>query len=309
MPEEEQTLFLKYGGYFLGIMGASLLVALAVILFPLLHGHMLTEPFLGGVFNYPILFGVQLYFWLFILWILVIIGSEIFWRFTLWEPITPFHGLYKAWTDGTKASLVADLNLDWALLSESASTIIFNPDYYKFAIEEMGWWIRFRAWLYKPDFSAQIAAELEGKRDEPTLITIGKIQTHIIIDTEWWTDRRSPQRQAIIKAITKWNRENIDDQIHRFTTFIKYVNNGSIPCPEGVVLERTIPWARIDAAFPIIRSDAAWAGFVRQIAEEMNDASNADLNRWAIYVLAFGAAVVVLMFVSKWIFFKPKGMA
>jgi hypothetical protein len=265
---------------------------------------LLDQPFLGGVFNYPILFGVQLYFWLMILGILVIVGSEIFWRFTFWEPITPFHGLYKAYTDNSKAALVGDLNLDWALLSEAGATIIFNPDYYKFAFEELGWWIRFRAWLYKPDFSAAIAAELEGKREEATLITIGKIPTHIIIDTQWWTDRTSPQRKAIIAAADQHNRDHPDDQVHRFTTFIKYVRAGTIPCPEGVRLETLIPWPRIDAAFPVIRSDAGWAGFVRQIAEEMHAQAGGDMGKWAIYVLVFSALMCIMMFAGKFFFTK-----
>jgi hypothetical protein len=265
-------------------------------------GHMLTEPFFSGIFNYPILFGIQVYFWLFLVWILAIAGSEIFWRFTMWEPMTPFHGLFKAFTDGTKAALVADINLDWALLSESGGTITLPKEYYDFVTDQMGWWIKFRAWLYKPDFSAAIAEQLEGRKDDPTLITIGKIATHIIIDMEWWTDKRSPQRKAIVTAIEKYNKENPEDQIHRFITFIKYVKEGKILKPEGVIMERTIPWARIDAAFPIIRSDAAWAGFVRQIAEDMAGEDSANLTRWAGYVLIFGAGLIILMFVSSWVF-------
>lgn len=301
--QQVQTILDKYGYIVVGIGIIIGIITLSVLALPLMTGTMLKTPFLGGIFNYPILFGVQLYFWLFLLAFLIAVACELFWRVSFWDPITPFKGLYKAYTDNTKAALVGDLNLDWALLSESAATIIFNPDYYRFAIEQMSAWIKFRAWLYKPDFSAQIAATLEGKRDDPTLITIGTIQTHIVIDTEWWTDRNSPQRKAIIKAVGKWNKENIDDQVHRFTTFIKYVKAGKIECPEGVVLEKTIPWARIDAAFPINRSDAAWAGFVRQIAEEIPDMEGGgDMNRWAVYVLVFAAGVCILMFVTAWMF-------
>lgn len=271
-------------------------------------GHMLKDPFFAGVFNYPILFGIQVYFWLFIAWILFIVGAEIFWRFTFWDPITPFHGLFRAFTDGSKAALVGDMNLDWALLSEAGATIIFPPEYYSWAYTQLGWWIKFRAWLYKPDFSASIAAKLEGKRDDPTMITIGKIATYLIIDAEWWTDKQSEQRQAIIKATDKWNHDNPNDQIHRFSTFIKYIKdgrigtNGPLVKPDEVVLERVVPWARITAAFPIIRSDAAWAGFIRQIAEEMWGASNVDMNRWAVYILIFGACLCAAMFLSSWIF-------
>lgn len=267
---------------------------------------LLTEPFLGGIFNYPILFGVQLYFWLFIAGFLIIVGSEIFWRVTFWEPLHPFHGLYRSFIDNTKACLVGDLNLDWVLLSESAATIIFDPEEYDFALAEMGWWIRFRAWLYKPDFSAAIAAQLEGKKEEPTLITIGRIPTHLIIDAQWWTDRKSPQRQAIKKVCREWNKAHPDDQVHRFGTFIRYVDEGKIIPPEEVVMSYTIPWARIDAAFPLIRSDAAWAGFVRQLAEELAEMSMGDLGKWAIGILVFGGLIDVLMFVKFFLFSAPK---
>lgn len=263
---------------------------------------MLTEPFFGGVFNYPILFDVQLYFWLMIAAVLVIVGSELFWRVTFWDPISPFHGLLKASNDGTKAVLVGDLNLDWALLSESAGTIIFDPEYYDFAFSEMGAWVRFRKWLFKPDFSSKIAAELEGKKEEPTLITIGNIPTHLIIDTEWWTDRKSPQRLAIKEAAEKWNNENPDDQVHRLSTFHKYCMEGKIKTPDGVKLQTLIPWARIDAAFPLVRSDAAWAGFVRQLAEKIAQMSSGDLTRWAILILVFCGAIDLLMF-GKYIIF------
>ena len=265
---------------------------------------LLEQPFLGGAFNWAPIFGIQLYFWLMIFGLFIIVGSEIFWRFTFWEPMNPFHGLYEAFTNGSKAAMVGDLNLDWALMSEAKATLIFDSDYYKFAIEEMGWWIKFRAWLYKPDFSAAIAAELEGKAEEPTLITIGKIPTHILIDIQHWTWKNSNEQKAIKKAAEEWNNNHPEDQVHRFRTFVQYVRNGNITCPEGVKLEQVIPWPRIDAAFPVVRSDAAWAGFVRQIAEEMHAQSSGDLNKWAVYVLVFAAAVVVLMFVTKWFFTK-----
>jgi len=279
------------------------IIGLAYIIAAYGGGHKLETPFLGGIFNYPVLFGIQLYFWLFIALIILAVGNEIFWRFTMWDPLAPFHGLYKAFTDGTKAALVGDLNLDWALLSESRATIIFDPDYYNFAISDFGWWVKFRVWLYKPDFSASVAATLEGRRDEATLLTIGRIATHLIIDTDWWADKNSPQRKSIAAAADKYNRANPTlPQVHRFITFIKYVNDGKIIKPDNVIIERTIPWARIDAAFPIVRSDAAWGGFVRQIAEELKDPDTANMNKWAAYVLIFSAALCLLMFASSWFF-------
>ena len=65
---------------------------------------------------------------------------------------------------------------------------------------------------------------------------------------------------------------------------------------KGVTPFVTIPWPRIDTAFPIGLGDVITAGAVRQAAIEMEDEDATQLSRYFIPILVgcFGFAFLIL---------------
>lgn len=283
--------------------------------------QMLELPYLGGTFNNTFLLGIQLYIWLFILIIAGLILSEIIWRVGFWSPITPFHGLWYAYKNKSNAAFVFDTRQYWDLVSEGGAKLIFDRSRYSFSaglipntinliniksenhITFSEWFRNFRIWLFGTDYSVHTAKMLQGDWEEYPLVTIGKTPAELIFDANHWTDNKSKDREYIGQCVDMYNEGNPDDEIHSLSKFYKYSTlkpQPRISCP-NVVLTVLIPWSRIDSAFPLKRFKAAWAGFLRQTAEDLANKSTQDINKFAILIFILGTLIVILMFVGKWL--------
>lgn len=282
---------------------------------------MLELPYLGGTFNTPILFGIQLYIWIFVLIIIGIVISELIWRVSFWNPISPFHGLWYAFKNKSNAVFVFDLRQYWDLVSEGGAKLIFDKSRYdsstgmiastinlaKFWSQEhiqfSEWFRNFRIWLFGTDYSVHTAKMLQGDWEEFPLVTIGQTPAELIFDANHWSDNRSKDREHIARCVDIYNESNPDDEIHSLSKFYKYATmkpQPKIVCP-GVALTTAVPWTRVDSAFPLKRFKAAWAGFLRQTAEDLANKSTQDINRFAILIFILGTVIVILMFVGKWL--------
>lgn len=281
---------------------------------------MLELPYLGGAFNYPILFGIQLYIWCFAALIIMLALSELVWVFSFWKPVTPFHGLWFAYKNHSNAVFVFDLKQYWDLISESGAKLIFGRDRYDFAtgIVSSLWrfvnpfhqeritfselFRNFRIWLFNTDYSVHTAKMLQGSWEEYPLVTIGQTPAEIIFDAYHWTDMKSKDREQIAKCVDIYNDSNPNDEIHSLGKFFQYATarEPKIVCP-NIKLTARVPWVRVDSAFPTHRYKAAWAGYLRQLADDLSNKSQTDINRFAILVVVLGVVVVILMFIGKWL--------
>lgn len=256
-------------------------------------------PFLGGMFNTLLLFDVQAYIWLLLGLVVVTVINEGLWRITFWNPMTPWLGLWYAYIRRTNAAFVFDLKLNWDLVSEGGAKLIFNKENYDLIT---GRFNRFRMWLFQSDFSVQVAKKLQGDWEEAPLVTIGTKPTDLIFDAYHWTDKDSREREMIARCVEAYN-ESGPDQIHSLVKFMDLALNKKITCP-NLRLTIKIPWTRIDASYSTERQDAAWAGFLAQLAKDMIDKPRNDLNKLAIVLLIFSGFICVSMIVMKVFIFK-----
>jgi hypothetical protein len=88
------------------------------------------------------------------------------------------------------------------------------------------------------------------------------------------------------------------------------MEKGIIPTPKGVELYVTIPWVRIDNAYPRKRYEAERGGFIRQLAENI---ARGNYNKPAMSMTMAGVVVFIscvffsgLMFMFKFVWVAPK---
>ena len=282
-----------------------------------------TNTILGGIFNYidPVI-GLQLYIWL---WVGLTILSAIIWvlfYYVGWKPYTPLHGLYYAWKAGSNAAFIFDAPLHGEMVSEAVAKCIF--DYSKEEYETEAPDIMFIGgivkWIYGvfsyyptaylPNISplealvykfggvnkdVEIARHLQGGEWERSpSVTCGGINIDIIVDTDNWTIRTSPQHKIIEKLARQWNYDHEHNQIHSYTKFGRYLLSGDIKSSE-LKTSAMATWTRIDTGFPLDLEESDWAGKRRQMAEEQYDADQISKNRMALIVLSAGIGIAALI--------------
>jgi hypothetical protein len=238
---------------------------------------MATIVLFNGALNVLIL-GIPAYIWTFLVVTLMLIFSNAYWYLIFWSPLKSLHGLWRATWGKTDAALVVDLDTNMKLVSEAQSKLIFD--------EEIA----------------------EAKRDEKdwTGITSGQmgvIGTDIILDLGKWTNINNDDRYAIQKAADDFNLLNPDDQIHSFQKFMRYCENGKIEVEIPIFV--LVEWLRIESAFPRERSKAAYAGYIRQLAERLDKEERSKFDTYAIYMLVAAGIISVLFILSKFLIHKP----
>jgi hypothetical protein len=107
----------------------------------------------------------------------------------------------------------------------------------------------------------------------------------------------------ISRCVETYN-ESGTDQIHSLVKFIDLALKKKITCDPNLRLTIKIPWTRIDASYSTERQDAAWAGFLAQLAKDMIDKPRNDLNKLAIVLLIFSGFICISMIVMKVFIFK-----
>jgi hypothetical protein len=253
------------------VVGVVVLIVVAILYFLSTHNWALVQnPFFGGIFNNT-LFGVQYYFFLVPVVLLMYFVAYAYWVFMRWGVMTPFQGLWHAVNAMTEVVVVSDLRLNLVLLSEASAKLIFDKDRYnKIVMDTTSLFVQFRMWIKPVDQAVHIAKFLQGSWDSKPMTNIGSVPAGLLIDAFGWTKATSPQRIAIGKEVDIWNDIHQDDQIHSLSKAWEYMDSGLLPTPPGVELYVIVPWVRIDNAYPRKRYSADRGGFIRQLAENIS---------------------------------------
>ena len=226
----------------------------------------------NGALNILIL-GIPGWVWVFLMIALMLIFSNAYWYFLFWSPLKSLHGLWKATWGKTDAALVSDMDNNMKLVSEAQAKLIFDEDIKSAKRDEVDW-------------------------QDITSGQMGVIGTDIIMDLGKWSTPNSEERYAIQTVTDEWNLGHPDDQIHSFSKFMRYTENGfiEVDIPTFVL----IPWIRIESAFPMNRNKSSYAGYIRQLAEKLDKEDRAKFNDMALVVVIGAVIVSVLMVVGKY---------
>jgi hypothetical protein len=253
-------------------MGVGVLILVIILYFLSTNKWALVStPFFGGFFNNT-LFGVQYYFYLVPVAVILYFLAYAYWIFMKWGMMAPFQGLWHALNAGTEVVFVSDLRLNFVLLSEASAKLIFDKERYnKIVMDTTSLFVRFRMWIKPVDQAVSIAKYLQGSWDSKPMTNIGSVPAGILLDAHRWSQLVSPQREAIGKEVDIWNDAHMDDQIHCLSKAWEYMDKELIATPKGVELYVTVPWVRIDNAYPKDRFISASGGFIRQLAENISN--------------------------------------
>ncbi len=277
--------------------------------------------FLGGFFNTTFI-GLQLYYWAWGI-ILVLAGIVcLLWYFIGWKPYGPLHGLYYAYKAGSNVAFIFDANLIGEMVAEKDAKCIF--DYSKWDYEIPGNMGKFAKWFFyyptaffdditplqglvykfgKVNKDVEIARLLQnGEWERSPSAVCGGVPLDIVIDTDNWTLRKSPQHKAIEIVAQQWNDANPNDQIHSYSKFQKKLTAGEIQCPELKKIHE-VTWTRVDTGFPMDLEESDWAGKRRQMAEQEYNEDQITKNRLAWYVLAGGLGLAIMVTVVRFVSF------
>lgn len=260
------------------------------------------QPFFGGFFN-TTFFGFQIYLYFVIPAVILYLTSYIWWVKLKWQMMAPFHGLWSAINSQSEVVFISDLNLNFHLMGEFAAKVIFDKDRYNaIAHDTSSAFTRFRMWLMPVDEAVHTAKFLQGSWDSKPMTNIGSIPASILLDVYGWTKAISPQRTAIANAVDAWNDVNMDDQIHSMSKAWTYMADGRIEKPDNVELYVTVPWVRIDNAYPKKRYQSERGGFIRQIALNIiNGVYNTGISMTGAAIFVFIVCVILsgVMFYIK----------
>jgi len=288
---------------------------------------MATVLFFGGILNVqdPILH-LQLYFWL---WVLILIFAGFFWLgwyYAGWKPYTPLHGLYYAWKAGSNAAFIFDAPLHGEMVAERIAKCIFDYSTWDYTVPLSGvplfggiinrvhnfFFYYPTAFLEnitplqglvykfgKVNKDVEIARHLQnGEWDRSPSVNCGGVDVDIMVDTDNWTIKNSPQHKAIEETAMAWNEVNPTDQIHSYTKFQRYLIEKKIICLE-VRQEFAVDWTRIDKGFTTNMESSEYVGKKIQMAEKEYSEDQIIKNRLAWYVLIGSIGLSVLIVLSR----------
>jgi len=273
--------------------------------------------FMSGVFNYvDPLFGWQLYIWGWIFIIVLSVVSWLAWRYGKWDKYKPVWGLFYAFKAVSQAAFIFNLGLICELLSERDAKCIFDYGKWKYTgvsrlrslifnyttvfIPEMP---LAKAIIFKyggRNMDVEIAKRLQNYEWEKySSVTLGGIHTDMILDGDNWTIRDSPQHKIIESQCETHNDGNPTDQIHSYSKYMRYIIERKLPKPDGIVDFITIPWSRIDAAFPILIGNNTMEGAKRQYARELEELDNNTLGQFYFPILGGGLGMAALLLICR----------
>jgi len=284
--------------------------------------------FLGGVLNIadPI-FGQPLYIYLWLILIAFSILSYVGWRFGSWKNYKALHGLYYAYKSSSQAAFIFNKGLISELLSEREAKCIF--DYGKWSYELpntripiIGNKIRHIFFNYASaflniDFAHSLLYKLGGKNmdveiakklqnyewEAESSVTTGGIHCDLILDSDRWSVKDSPQHAIIESIAEQWNDANPTEQVHAYPKFQRMLLDGTMNCPPGIKKTETIPWSRIDAAFPLGMSNKA-PGPVREMAIEMENEEKVAMSQYYLPLLGAGVGFGLILLVARVLIMK-----
>ena len=274
----------------------------------------LTRPFLDGLFNIAY-FGIPSYIFIMIIGTGIIITIEVGMWWFYWRPFEYMHGIYRAYWDKINACFIGDLANRFELIPENKAKLIEPHEDYEKLYDEFfktkPWITRAAVWLgrrFGRNYDMMLAKEMEKDIFEAPVVFAGGIPIELILDLDKWTHLGSPQRQELIALADKWNTANPQDEIHTYRKISEYIASGKITPTSGILkTEVIIPWTRIKAAFPPEENEAVYAGYERQLAEDMAETERAEYKKYFWGIIGFFILMNILMFVARFFnFIGPK---
>ncbi|MFA4849142.1 MAG: hypothetical protein WC626_05385 [Methanoregula sp.] len=149
-----------------------------------------------------------------------------------------------------------------------------------------------KAILYKigkVNFDCKIAQLLQdGEWDQYPVVNCGGIPVEIVFDSNHWCERRSRQHKAIVKSTRPWNKDNPNDQIHTYTKYQRYLNEGKIEAPAEIKKDYLVPWVRIDLGLPFDLKNNEWAGKLAQMAKTKENKPSGEINKYTLWLIIGG---------------------
>lgn len=270
---------------------------------------------MGGILNYTDpLFGWQMYIWSWVFLIVLAGIAWLAWRYGQWEPYKPLWGLFYAFKGRSSAAFIFNMGLICELLSERHAKCIF--DYSKWKYEGLN---KFQALifnyatvfipeldlahalLYKfggVNMDVDIAKRMQNYEwESASSVTTGGIHVDMILDADDWSVQDSPQHKAIAAQCETLNEANPADQIHSYSKYQRLLIENKIQPAPGIKPFVTIPWTRIDSAFPIRVGNNTMSGARRQAAIEMEEEDATQFSKYYLPILfgCFGFAIVLLL--------------
>jgi hypothetical protein len=272
-----------------------------------------TVLFLGGAFNTLIL-GIQLYFYLMALLVVVIIVHWILWEYRWWRPLKFVRGIWYGYRSGQGADFVGDIDMNLDLITEQSALGVFDEE----TIHESK--------VYERDWP------------KVHLCNVGGIPTDVVFDAADWTTLSRPgptglarwvakwvyrtepapgkpslAREAIQRCVEVWNEHDLakkrendpraeygDDEIHSLLKFQRKLLAGQITCPDltDSMIYVTIPWVRIDMAF-IEREKVLWEGWTMQRGRDRaKEADTLNNHNYFFYILGFFVLLALFQFLA-----------
>jgi hypothetical protein len=229
-----------------------------------------------GVFNKAAM-GLPIYIWILLILLLFAVFSCVLWYVLFWMPLKPLHGLFEAYMKKQFVAFVFDYNLKFILKSERNAKLLYD--------ESIG-----AAKKAQPDW------------DDAPSGRIGKVQTDLIFDGDRWTEIGSPARKEIDACVQVWNEaqeyktEREKDEIHTLIKFARYLHEGKVAC--NIRKEIIVPWIRIKSSL-VTKSRGQWAGYIRQLANDMQAVDKSDYTMFGVYILVFCGFICIALILTK----------
>lgn len=280
--------------------------------------QVLQRPFLDGLMNITF-FGIPTYIFVMIIFGMMIIFSEAAMWWFYWKPLEYMHGIYRAYWDKINACFIGDLSNRYELIPENKAKLLLPHEDYEaiygcatlrdtifpkegYFFSDKPFLTRLSVWLGRKlgrNYDMLIAKELEQDIIEAPVVHANGIPIDMILDLDRWTHRNSQQRKELIRLVNVWNDANPEDQIHTYFKAYRYISEGKLVPNPGMLKDKIIiPWARIKALFVEEENEAIYAGYERQLAEDMVTQEANDYKKYFWGILGFFALVDILMLVA-----------
>ena len=273
--------------------------------------------FMNGLLNIsdPVLHW-PIFAWMWIgLWIFSALAYAFF-HFGKWKAFGPLQGLYYAYKDGSNAAVIFDGMLIGEFVPERTAKCIFDYSKWNYELEGVSGWFKKRIFYYptafldnvdflhalvykfgKVNMDVSIARKLEGGEWEryPSVVCSG-VPVDIIVDTDNWTIRSTPQHKAIEREALAWNELHPNDQVHSYSKFQRYLLQGKIVCDE-IKKDYDVSWTRINFGFTTDMEATEYTGKIIQISEQDYNADQMNKNKlgWGVLLGGVGFAVLLLV--------------
>lgn len=160
-----------------------------------------------------------------------------------------------------------------------------------------------KALLYKigkVNFDCKIAQQLQnGEWDHYPVVNCGGIPVEMVFDSDHWCERKSRQHKAIVRSARAHNLANPNDQVHTYTKFQKYIDNGIIKQPPEIKMDYLAPWIRIDQGFPTNLKNVDWAGKLRQMAKTKENKNAGEASKYTMILIIAGVGMFIFIMLIR----------